>query len=319
MKEAFDTSPAEVGALAIEAQAADWLTRRRFWDWSAEDQAQFESWLSQSPAHEIAIWRLEGALARSERLTALRPAKEPAPWRPVLARVAAAVLTVAVLAGTYSIYATRPEGVAYATSIGGHEAIVLADGTRIELNTNSAIRVAESPSERRIGLEKGEAYFQVVHNAARPLIVYVDNRRVTDIGTKFSIRRDADKLVVAVMDGRVDYTSPHTTRPVLLTAGETMVATANAVSVARKTQHQLANDLGWRRGVVVFNGMPLGEAVREINRYNSHQIALLDSSLAGTKLTATVSANDPEQFIRMTKFLLGLRGEKSSNAFRLSQ
>ena len=318
MRDTSDT-PSESGALAIEAQAADWLTRKRFWNWSADDQAQFETWLSQSPTHEIAFWRLEGALGRTERLTALRPAKEPRQWRPILARVAVAVLMIAVLAGAYSIYATRPEGVAYATSVGGHETIVLADGTRIELNTDSAIRVAESPSERRIRLEKGEAFFQVVHNAARPLVVYIGNRRVIDIGTKFSVRRDADRLTVAVMEGRVDYNSPHTTRPVMLTAGETMVATASSVSVARKTQHQLANDLGWRRGIVVFNGMPLGQAVREINRYNSRQIALLDRSLAGTKLTATVSANDPEQFIRMTKFLLGLRSEKSNDAFRLSQ
>ena len=217
------------------------------------------------------------------------------------------------------IYTIRPEGVAYGTSVGGHETIILADGTRIELNTDSAIRVSELPGERRIRLEKGEAYFQVVHNAARPLVVYVDSRRLTDIGTKFSVRCDADKLTVAVVEGRVGYSSHHMTHPIQLTAGETMIATASAVSVARKTQHQLANDLGWRRGVVVFNGMQLVEAVREINRYNSRQIALLDPSLAGTKLTATVFTNDPEQFIRMTKFLLGLRGEKSNSAFRLSR
>jgi transmembrane sensor len=313
----FDETLEASGALAIEAQAADWLARKQFWSWNEADDAQLDAWLAQSPAHEIAFWRLQGALARTERLTALRPSRPPRRWLPVLPRVAVAVLMIAALVGAYSLYTPKPKGTPYATSVGGHETIVLADGSRIDLNTDTAIRVSETSGERRIDLEKGEAYFQVVHDASRPLVVISGDGRVTDLGTKFSVRREPDRLVVAVVEGRVNYGAPRVAQPVLLTAGDTMIASANRVTVARKSQHELANELGWRRGIVVFNGTPLADAVREINRYNSRKIALADPKLANVKLTATVSANDPQQFIRMTEYLLGLRAEKADSKFHL--
>jgi len=319
MKDIFDDPLDTQGALAIEAQAADWLARKRFWTWNTDDQTQLDSWLAQSPAHEIAFWRLEGALVRTERLTALRPARTPRHWSPILARMAVAVVAVAALLAGYTIYTSRPAGIAYATSVGGRETIVLADGSRIELNTDTSIRVAETTTERRIVLEKGEAFFQVIHNATRPLVIYAGDRRVTDIGTKFSVRREPGQLVVAVMEGRVDYSTARSAVSLHLAAGETMVATADAVSVKRKTQHELSNALGWRRGVIVFNGTPLGGAIYEINRYNSHKIALADPKLANVKITATVSANDPAQFVRMTEFLLGLHGGKANGKVVLTQ
>ena len=318
MTEVFDDVIETSGALATEGQAADWLSRKQFWNWTADDQVQLETWLAQSPANEIAYWRLQGALERSERLKALRPPRPANNLRPILARAAAAVLAIGMLAGGYSFYALRPQGVAYATSVGGHETIVLADGSRIELNTDTAVRIAETAAGRQVWLERGEAYFQVNHDVSRPLVVKAGDRRITDLGTKFSIRRDADNLVVAVMEGQVTYDAPHI-RSVLLTAGETMATSPGKVSISHKTQHDLANELGWRRGIVVFNGTRLEEAVNEINRYNSRKITIADPKLADVKLTATVSANDPQQFIRMTEYLLGLRRNEGTVRFRLSQ
>ncbi len=307
------------GAIGIEAHAADWLARKQFWTWSVEDQTQLDAWLAESPAHEIAYWRLQGALARTERLAALRPGRTPR-WRgSFLARIAAAVVLVTALVGGYWVYTSRPEGLAYATSVGGHETIVLSDGSRIELNTDTAIRVGEDASGRKIWLEKGEAYFQVLHDASHPLTVYADDRRITDLGTKFTVRRDSDRLEVAVMEGSVNFTAPQDAHALFLTAGETMVATSTSISVMRKSDHDLANELGWRRGMLVFNGTPLAEAVREINRYNRRKIVIADPKLENISLTATLSANEPEQFIRMTKYLLAQRGQKAGGKILISR
>lgn len=320
MTDDFDDQHELPGALGIEARAADWLARKKFWNWSADDQLQLDAWLAQSPAHEIAFWRLQGTLARTERLAALRPAKAPMGWGPLLARVAAAMVLIGVVsAAGYFAYPSRPDGVAYATSVGGRETVVLSDGTRIELNTDTAIRVAETTDARTIHLDRGEAYFQVVHNAARPLVVYADERRITDIGTEFSVRREHNKLEVAVVEGKVNVDAPHDRHALLLTAGETMVATAKSISVTRKSERTLANDLGWRRGIVVFDGTRLADAVQEINRYNSRKIILTDANLANVTLTATITANDPEQFIRMARFLLGNRGGDAAGKILISQ
>ena len=119
------------------------------------------------------------------------------------------------------------------------------------------------------------------------------------------------------MEGSVNL--PHHKRHALfLTAGETMVATSTSISVMRKSDHDLANELGWRRGMLVFNGTPLAEAVREINRYNRRKIVIADPKLENI-LTATLSANEPEQFIRMTKYLLAQRGQKAGGKILISR
>ena len=67
---------------------------------------------------------------------------------------------VTALVGGYWVYTSLPEGLAYATSVGGHETIVLSDGSRIELNTDTAIRVGEDASGRKIWLEKAKPIFR---------------------------------------------------------------------------------------------------------------------------------------------------------------
>jgi ferric-dicitrate binding protein FerR (iron transport regulator) len=77
-------------AREIEAQAADWFQRRRFWNWTDEDQKKLDAWLEESMAHSVAFWRLETGFEGTERLTALRHPRfgtvEEAPrgrWRPI--------------------------------------------------------------------------------------------------------------------------------------------------------------------------------------------------------------------------------------------
>ncbi len=327
MSEAFDRPAETENALGIEARAADWFDKKNFWAWSEEDQTQFEAWLAQSPAHEIAYWRLQGAWGRAGRLSALRPKeaarKKPALWSvSFLAPVAAALVLVTALAGGYWMYAARPQTARFATELGGHETVALSDGTRVELNTNTAIRVKYTANAREFWLDKGEAYFRVKHDPAHPLTVYAGDRRITDIGTEFDVQRDARRLEVAVLEGRVGFdaaAAPKGASPLLLTKGEAIVATATDMSVVHKTDHELMNELSWRRGVLVFDGTPLAEAAREINRYNAQKIVIADPKLAQTAITGTVSANDPQQFVRMTQYLLGLHGEEANGEIVISR
>ena len=276
MSDALGHSSKSESALRIEAQAADWFDKKHFWAWTGEDQVAFEAWLAQSPAHEIAYWRLDGAWACAGRLSVLR-LEGPAQKKPALLGIAfllpiaAAVILVTALATGYWMYATRPQTTAFATKLGGHEIVTLSDGTRVELNTNTAIRVKYTANAREFWLEKGEAYFQVKHDPAHPLTVYADDRRITDIGTEFDVRREPHQLEVAVLEGRVGFdatAAPKTASPLLLTRGDAIVATATDMSVVHKTDRELMNELSWRRGVLVFDGTPLADAAREINRYN---------------------------------------------------
>ena len=89
----------------------------------------------------------------------------------------------------------------YATDIGGRKILSLSDGSKIELNTDTSLRIAKGSGGRRVWLDKGEAYFEINHNAAWPFIVTAGTHRVTDLGTKFTMHETGNWLEVALLEG----------------------------------------------------------------------------------------------------------------------
>src|SRR6185437_10204691 len=145
----------------------------------------------------------------------------------------------------------------------------LDDGSLIELNTNTAVRVAYESGRRRVWLDRGEAYFSVVHDASRPFTVTLGNRRITDLGTKFLARKDGDRVQVALIEGRARFDAAlDATRAqqTVLRPGDTITANAASVSLRRNTSRTLANELSWRRGMLVFDHATLTEVASEYNR-----------------------------------------------------
>ncbi|HUJ02209.1 MAG TPA: FecR domain-containing protein, partial [Rhizomicrobium sp.] len=166
----------------IDSRAAWWLQRREFWERSPEDEAAFESWMNESEAHRIAYWRQSAMWSRTERLAALGPSApemEPAPSRvlPWMLRIAAVIGVIAAIGAGAANLSVRPQDRVYSTPVGGHETIGFADGTRIELNTDTIVRARMTTDQRLVWLEKGEAYFQVKHDPAHPFVVMMGDHR----------------------------------------------------------------------------------------------------------------------------------------------
>lgn len=297
-------------ARSVEEIAADWLERRETGTWSEEDQCNLDSWLSQAYAHKVAYLRLKSAWDRADRLVVLRPQTGNAESRlrripPVALRVAAAILLL--IAGTTAIRESAVSRV-YTTGLGGHQNIMLADGTRIELNTNTVLREKYTDKSRVITLERGEAYFAVRHDEARPFIVKVGEHSVTDIGTKFFVRRDTDRLSVGVTEGRVELGTARDSRgsQVLLDAGKFALVTHAKITIFTKAPDVLADDLAWRAGMLVFNHTPLAEAAAEFNRYNREKLIIADPRAAGLSIGGTFRQTDVRQFARVARALLGV-------------
>ncbi len=129
----------------------------------------------------ISYLRVEAAWNRANRLGALRQpmrAEVRRLRRAVRARrffslAAAALVAVAVTGGVAATYLLMPKEKSYATDIGGHEILALKDGSQIELNTSTIVRVSQDKTARKVWLEKGEAYFRIKHDAAHPFVVMV--------------------------------------------------------------------------------------------------------------------------------------------------
>lgn len=322
--ERIDGSNASGGRDA-QACAAIWIERRDRDDWNDSDQAEFDVWLKASPANRAAYWRLEAAWKDTDRLAAFRPAQRPEPVRRVSSkafRIIAAAALLAVCGSVTAAYLLAPRERTYETALGGHRVLTLNDGSRIELNTNSVVRVIENRNYRQVSLDKGEAYFEVKHNSARPFVVITGNGRITDLGTKFLVRRDSERLQVAVLDGRVRYEENGANNRhaiAVLNAGDLAVAAAGSVTIEKRPASQLAGDLAWRRGVLVFDNTALADVAAEFNRYNSTKLVIADRASARMRIAGTFRADNLEAFVQTVQRVLMLHVEKRGDSIAVSR
>ncbi len=322
-------SDAQTSARDVKAAAAQWFERRNFWNWSPENESEFAEWLNASLAHRAAYVRVEAAWKRTERLTVLKSAVHPqtqtAPrasarfW--FFGAAAAAAAIVAVLGANTFWVAEKPETQIYATAIGGRETLALTDGTKIELNTDTQLRTQITARERRVWLDKGEAYFQVKHDAAHPFIVIAGNHQVTDLGTKFVVRREDAKIEVSLVEGRaqVDALNSKANAPsVQMVPGDVVVASANRIETQKKPVAALSTDLSWRQGLLVFKRTTLDQAAAEFNRYNREKLVIAENA-AQLKIGGTFQSDNIADFAEVAKDVLGVRIERRGDQTVISR
>lgn len=323
----------EAGALNatdVDVRAAEWLQRRNFWKWTDQDQVALDAWLAELPAHQLAYWRLDAAWDRTERLVVLRSAMQAQPenvrrmnmWPLFAGLAASAAIAVLIGAGAYYFNSPRSEQV-FATAVGGREIVTLADGSQIELNTNTVLRAHAQDGVRTVSLEKGEAYFQIKHDPAHPFVVTADNGRVLDLGTKFLVRKDAESLEVTLMEGRVRFqpsvTQEGQSRSAVLKPGDVVLATPASMSVTRKPVDELARELSWRQGMLVFRHSTIAAAAAEFNRYNSEKLIVADTGTGALTFSSAFPINGIEAFVRLAQKSLGLHVQRQGEAIVISR
>lgn len=233
----------------IYEEASDWIIKNREGDVDTQEKRRFDAWLRESPQHVRAylemssIWEVVSSLDPSwnpnadelisrahagENVVPLgahpSPRKRtrgggevldphpPAPRAPtsLLARrgvwFALAASTALATFGA-SFYSQRNT---YSTDIGEQRSIVLNDGSTIDLNSRSRVRVRFTDAERNVDLLDGQALFHVAKNLARPFVVHSDSTRVRAVGTQFDVYRKRSGTIVTVVEGKVAVLSdPH--------------------------------------------------------------------------------------------------------------
>lgn len=309
---------------AIEQQAAQFIERRDCIVWSGEDRAQLEAWIAASLAHRIAYLRLDAGWKRAERLAALRPRERS--WRESVSlrnagKIAAALGLVASVGAGLAYYSALPKFSTYATRVGERETLTLRDGSRVELNTNTVVQISDDLDRRHIRLERGEAFFDVVHDKKHPFTVSAGAGKVTDIGTKFVVRRDEGRVRVIMLQGfarfdGADANGAH--KSVVLRAGDDMLASAEGISLAKKSDSETVRETSWRHGVLIFNETPLSEVAAEFNRYNRTKIVISDPKAAKVEIGGTFAAANVEGFARVAQQLVGLRVENRGDEIVIS-
>jgi len=322
--------PFEPGVSATEAiriEAADRILKQRMAaDWTEQDQQELAAWQAQSTAHLLAYLRLEAAWKQTDRLAVLRgpmrpqPVQSRLPWR-LMGRISAVLALAAVtgVIGFNSLPRSHPQ--TFSTGVGGHQRVTLADGSLVELNTDTTLRLASDGSARTVYLDKGEAYFRITHDEAHPFVVIAGNHRIIDVGTVFVVRREPKQLSVALLEGgaRFDTPSDKSSQAIELKPGDEIIATAGKVTRRSEQLSKLTSELSWRRGSLIFNGATLTEAVAEFNRYNITKLVIADADAGRLKINGTFAANNAQAFIDAAQIVLGLKLENRNSEIMISK
>jgi transmembrane sensor len=341
----------------IEETAASWLARRDGGAWAADDQNALSAWLREATAHRIAFLRLQAAWSQADRLKALgagvAAGEVPAPgaWgaspffedhldrrdeeiadvdaakeaAPVVRRrwpLALAASVVVCVIGVLGWVWLVPRGTVYATVVGGLEPVPLADGSTVTLNTDSVVRVVVTGGERRVDLERGEAYFEVAKDSQRPFKVRVGADEVIAVGTKFSVLREADSARIVMIEGRVrvDRRAWGVERHIGdLTAG--MIGHAHSKDSSMLIENKPLGDaqdtLSWRSGMLVFRDTPLVDAVTEINRYNVQKIVVTDPAMGAVHIGGSFRVNNTDGFVRLLEKGFSIRAQRRGEQIEL--
>ena len=315
----------ELSAKDINAQAASWIARSLHESWSERDRQAFDAWFAQSPSHQIAYWRLESAWSETNRLTALRAQPESAPStaraRSTIYKAVAAIMLVAALGGLGQRYyeKTANSAATYSTPLGERKLLTLADGTQIELNTDTEIKASLIGAERKIWIEKGEAYFRVKHDPAHPFVVVAAGQNIVDIGTEFVVRRMSGALRVAVLEGRVGFGNAKGRAAEELESGDVATARNDSISVTHGPLSDIVSGLSWRQGKLVFHHTPLLDAAAEFNRYNHEKLVVSDAAAGEITINGVFSTSDIHAFARLAHAVLGLRVAENGEAIVISR
>ncbi len=301
-----------------EDEAARWAARRLGGPASAREERAFEAWMRDEANADAyrAFEQASGALdhaaddllaeALAEDLEDFTRETERRRRPLVLGAMAMAASLVAAVVVTLGVFVDLngvSEPAHYATALGERRTVTLEDGSRVALNTDSAVEVVYSRAARSVEFSSGEAMFDVERDETRPFRVATAFGAVEVLGTSFNIRADARETVISVVSGRVRATGADG-RDVVLGAGDRLVLNVNGSSPV--TRFDADRLLAWRRGVARFEARPLSEVTAELNRYFDPPILVGDSSLRDFPVTGEFDLNDRETAIRGLSLAFGL-------------
>ena len=306
--------------------AAAWVARLDRGGLSAEELIELREWVIAHPPRlrelerAARIWESLDALAALRNIVARPMAKQRKRGKSWVLAASVAGLTLA----TSLLYWSRagveaPEyNASFVTRVGELQVIEPGEGTRISLNTDSRLAVEFGSSVRSVRLDRGEAYFDVAADDARPFRVETEFGNILVTGTAFAVRVQEAGLEVTVREGHVQLQSPAVDPredrrgPVaVLTAGEVASVEPDGSRRIEPIEiGRLVRKIGWRDGMLMFNGESLEEVVREVGRYTPMKINIADQALSTRRIGGYFRAGEIDDLLATLESDFGIRVER---------
>lgn len=357
----------------VMEEASVWFVEFRVGDVDAAASARFDEWLRRSPEHiraymgiaktyvglaaldpnhELDVQKLIACARAGENVVLLGQTPKstaasastaagkmgPGPARSTIPRfrtgaLAACLGVLCIAAGLFTWSSVR-NAHTYSTDIGERRSITLSDGSTIDLNAHSRVRVKFSGSERNIELNEGQALFEVAKDPARPFIVHSGTAVVRAVGTQFTVYRKKSGTTVTVVEGRVTVQNealaaagsanvsereeppsrghgaptslgPGAVAPTFVSAGQQVLVTEN--SVEAPVRANIASATAWIQHRLIFDGSNLSDVAEDFNRYNTRQLVIEDRTLDNFHISGAYSSTDPASLLRFLRDQPGIQ------------
>jgi transmembrane sensor len=225
----------------------------------------------------------------------------------------------------------------YRTGVGEQRSLTLDDGSTVNLNSGTRIRVQYDDRERHIELLEGQALFQVAKNPSQPFVVRSGDTLVRAVGTQFDVYRKQTGTVVTVLEGRVailsaarngeegDAAPPArvSDRPPAqpyLDAGQQITVDASSTNPSAPAQLEpsgIEAATAWTHRRLIFKSTALSEVVSEFNRYSERPIVVSDADIAAIPISGSFSSSDPTDLLRFLREVGGYDVRETSSAIEI--
>lgn len=308
--------PTEQPHNPIRDQAVAWFLRLKATDVSAAERRQFLQWLNAHSKHKEAYDKVAQLWQWLEPLKAMPfEARQEAlnyrsrPYRRISAYAAAALVSLSVGLSVYWHQVGMIFPLTYQVAKGEQQTVQLADGSSLELNMDSAVKVSINPWWREVELLHGEVYFQVAHDSQRPFQVAAGRGRITDIGTAFEVYRKPGQVLVAVQEGIVEVEAKGRRR----LAANQQITYADNGDFIEIEQQPVESLTAWRRGQIVFHARRLDDALAEMARYHNKRIHLEDNKLAALRISGAFPSTRLDSMLNAVARILPVRIERQND------
>lgn len=291
-------------------EALEWFVRLRDDKVSAADRQAFDIWIAADDSHAEALKHAQALWARFDimqpEFDRMRRARSGITRRNLI------MGSVAIFGGLGGLYALNQPGLyaQYKTDIGERRTIGLPDGTTIELGSYSALSTRFSEAERRIELYRGEGFFDVSPDPARPFLVHAGNGTSRALGTKFDVKFVDDLVTVAVSEHAVQVHGENLSN---VRVDEGWQVNYGRSGLGQPVQASLDTVEAWRSDRIIFQDVPLRRVLAELERYRRGRIVLMSEAIGDIPVTAIFETSRADSALRTIADTLNIRLMDATN------
>ncbi|WP_426109397.1 FecR domain-containing protein [Pseudomonas sp. TWR1-1-4] len=283
-------------------EAAEWLMRLSEGGLSDHERAEWERWKASSPERDRAWARAQllqsklDGLPPALAMSALDRPSHPE-RRAALGKLALLLAVMPVGWGSWKLAHTQQWTADYRTRVGERREWVLADGSRITLNTDSAIDVLFDSQQRLVHLREGEILVQTAQDASRPFLVSTGQGRMQALGTRFTVRELNARTHLAVLEGavKVMLADNRQVAPLVVNAGQRMDFSAQTFGSLTPTDRNVG---AWAQGMLMADKMRLADFVAELTRYRRGFVRY-DPTIAELRISGAFPISDTQRTLNM--------------------